>query len=149
MRMSVAWSHRQLRFVTYGLLAVLVVGGIVWGLFAFHQGQESRQASQRADQLIAAAHDAGVPTPLDKDQVIRLFGTDGGQVCQDPGSALSLARAYQGLSNGAAGPGQRGVIGESDLVAGERLVIQTYCPDQIDEFDRAVRDLKLDDTADS
>lgn len=140
-------SHRRLRIVTYALLGLLLAIGIVWGLFAFHQQHESRDASAKADRLIAAAHDAGIPTPLSKAQVVRLFGTDGGVVCQDPGSALSTARAYQGLSNGAAGPGQRGVIGDADLVVAERLVIRTYCPEEADAFERAVDDLRLGDTA--
>lgn len=52
-----------------------------------------------------------------------------------------------GLTNGAAGPGQRPTIGAPPVVNAERTVLQTYCPSKVDDFEDQVRHLKFDDVA--
>jgi hypothetical protein len=48
-------------------------------------------------------------------------------------------------SNGAARPGQRPVYIDRQLVEGELLVLQVYCPDQVPAFIRYMNGLETDD----
>jgi hypothetical protein len=76
---------------------------------------------------------------------VRVLGDDGGAVCADPSSALVRAGYFAQLGNGAAGPGQRPVIVADRLVQGEQMILQIYCPDQLDEFTQFTEDLKYAD----
>ncbi|TGJ97132.1 hypothetical protein DLJ96_03705, partial [Actinotalea fermentans ATCC 43279 = JCM 9966 = DSM 3133] len=97
-------------------------------------------------ELIAAIEDAGVRTP-DKDQVVRVLGDDGGATCANPNEALSRATLLAQLANGATGPGARPVVADSRVVQGQLLIIEVYCPDELDEFRAFVDDLKTADVA--
>ncbi len=72
------------RFVYWGAWALLGVF-VVIGLFTFSSARESRQANDKADQLIAALEDAGAQSVPSKDQIVRILGEDGGATCDDPG----------------------------------------------------------------
>jgi hypothetical protein len=50
---------------------------------------------------------------VDRTQIARTLGTDGGVVCKDPNSTLEQGRWLTDLAHGAAGPGQRPVIADS------------------------------------
>ncbi|MEU6877434.1 hypothetical protein [Streptomyces sp. NPDC046712] len=50
----------------------------------------------------------------------------------------------QSLSHGATGPGARPVIADGEAIAAERIVLQVYCPDTVDDFDESV-DESVDD----
>ena len=96
-------SQRHNRFiywVAWGLLAVFIVIGLV----TFDYARDTRQASEKADEFIAALDDAGLTAPS-KDQITRILGDDGGALCDDPGDALRQATVNMQLANGAAGPG--------------------------------------------
>ncbi|MFI8105283.1 hypothetical protein [Streptomyces sp. NPDC086023] len=133
------------RWLYIGAIVVLV-GLVITGLIRFSSVRHTNETANKANQLSDALVAAGYPAP-DKETVEQTLGTDGGAVCEDPGSALKhgLYRIQQ-LSNGATGPGMRPVIADSKAVAVERIVLQVYCPDQVDDFDEAVEDLKTDDT---
>jgi Tfp pilus assembly protein FimT len=119
---------------------------VIWGIFAFSSARETRRAQDKADQLIAALQDAGARTP-DQDQVVRVLGDDGGATCANPNKALSRATLFSLLTNGATGPGARPVIADSRVVQGQLLIMQTYCPEELEEFQKFVDDLKTDDVA--
>jgi Tfp pilus assembly protein FimT len=119
---------------------------VIWGIFAFSSARETRRAQDKADELIAALQDAGARTP-DQDQVVRVLGDDGGATCANPNKALSRATLFSLLTNGATGPGARPVIADSRVVQGQLLIMQTYCPDELEEFQKFVDDLKTDDVA--
>ena len=77
---------------------------------------------------------------------MRVLGDDGGATCEDPNDALSRAILFSQLANGAAGPGP----GRSSRTAGRQgqlLIIQIYCPDELEDFQEFVDDLKTDDVA--
>ena len=78
---------------------------------------------------------------------MRVLGDDGGATCADPNDALSRAVLFTQLANGAAGPGARPVIADSRVVQGQLLIIQIYCPDELEDFQEFVDDLKTDDVA--
>lgn len=75
---------------------------------------------------------------------MRVLGTDGGATCTDPNEALNRAILLSQLANGAGGPGARPVIADSRVVRGQLLIIEVYCPDQLEEFQQFVDDLKTD-----
>ena len=126
------------------LLAVVTLGGVV----AFSRGVNDAQAQNKANELIDALTEVGARTP-DVDQVARVLGDDGGATCENPNEALSRAVLLSQLTNGATGPGQRPVIADSRVVQGQLLIIQIYCPDELDDFKDFVGDLKTDDVAGS
>ena len=132
------------RFVYWGAWAILAVF-VVIGLFTFSSARESRQASDKADQLIAALEDGGAESVPSKDQIVRILGEDGGATCDDPGNALRKATLYSMVANGAAGPGMRPVIADTRIVQGQLAVIEVYCPDELEDFKNYVSDLKYDD----
>ncbi|MFI2294560.1 hypothetical protein [Isoptericola sp. NPDC019571] len=137
----------QRRWITYTAAAVLLLllGAIMMIQFAGHQDrQDEREAEQKAATLHAAFADIGI-TAFSEETIARVLGSDGGGFCTDP-AALVDATANLGSANGAAGPGLRPSVLDERRLEGDRLVIETYCPDQLDEFDAYVDSLNLDDT---
>jgi Tfp pilus assembly protein FimT len=129
------------------ITACIILGALVIaGLIAFSSARETRQAQEKADELIAALQDAGARTP-DQDQIVRVLGEDGGATCADPNEALSRATLLAQLTNGATGPGVRPVIADSRAVQGQLLIIEIYCPEELADFQAFVDDLKTDDVA--
>jgi hypothetical protein len=131
------------RWIYIGSL-VLLVGLLVGGIIAYNGVHKTNQATAKANELRSALAAAGLPQP-DTDLLVRNLGTDGGAVCEDPGDALRQGADRVSLNNGAAGPGQRPIIGSGRVVRAERIVLQTYCPDKVAAFDDEVDDLKFDD----
>jgi hypothetical protein len=78
--------------------------------------------------------------PANKESIVRVFGDDGGAMCESPSSALKRALYSGMLMNGAAGPGARPVKVSRSLVDGELLALGVYCPSQVDDFQRFVND---------
>ena len=125
---------------------VLLGAFVLAGLIAFSSARETREAQEKADELIAAIEDAGATAP-DRDQIVRVLGDDGGATCEDPNEALNRAVLLAQLSNGASGPGSRPVIADSRVFQGQLLIIEVYCPDELDDFREFVEDLETDDVA--
>jgi Tfp pilus assembly protein FimT len=134
------------RRIIYIVVAVVVVILLIIGLIAFSSARSTQQAEQKADQFIAALQAEGARTPT-RDQVVRVLGDDGGATCNNPNDALSRGILLSLLSNGAAGPGIRPVIADSRVVRGQLLIIKIYCPDELEDFQDFVDDLKTDDVA--
>ena len=130
----------------YVTSVVLLVVLALWAIFAFSSARETSQAEDKADELIAALEDAGAGTP-DQDQIVRVLGDDGGATCQNPNEALGRSTLHAMLTNGATGPGIRPVIADSRVFQGQLLIIETYCPDELDDFRQFVDDLKTDGVA--
>jgi hypothetical protein len=101
----------------------------------------SSEATAKAKDLRDKLSAAGLRAPSE-DQITRTLGADGGPVCEDPGSALNTAQ-HAALNNGAAGPGQRGVIAPREVVTGAELAISVYCPGKLSAFNDYVSGLKL------
>ena len=84
--------------------------------------------------------------PADLDIIVRSLGDDGGNVCENPASALGRAVLYDQITNGADFVGRRPVIIDKRVIEGGALILQTYCPDKLKEFRDKFDDLKFDDT---
>ena len=141
-------SDRQRRWtywVAWGLLVVFVL----IGLFTFDTARDTRQASEKADELITALEDAGL-TPPSKDQITRVLGDDGGALCDDPGGELRQSIVNAQLANGATGPGMRPTQADTArLLQGQLIAIQVYCPDELQDFQEYVDDLESHDVTES
>jgi Tfp pilus assembly protein FimT len=138
-------SPRERTWIYFTVGVVLVLVAVI-AVFAFSSARETNRAEGKADELIAALENAGARTP-DRDQIVRVLGDDGGATCADPNKALSRATLLSLLANGATGPGARPVIADSRAVQGQLLIIQVYCPDELEAFQEFVDDLKTDDVA--
>ncbi len=132
------------RWIYLGAIVVLVAM-VVIGLLSFTQLHATNEAHRKASQLSDTLRAAGYPVPS-QDQIVRILGSDGGAVCQDPSNALVQAQWKYGMSNGAAGPGQRPVLSDRQVVLGEAIVLSVYCPDKLDAIKDKIDDLKLGDT---
>ncbi|MFE6760211.1 hypothetical protein ACFVDQ_42565 [Streptomyces sp. NPDC057684] len=136
-----ASQHRWIYVCAILLLLALMVVGIIQYDSVRTTNDAHKKANRLADELVAA----GYSRP-DAGGVVRTLGTDGGNVCDDPGSALKSGLWKIHLSNGAGGPGQRPVISDRRAVEAEAIVLGVYCPDKLEKIQDKVGDLKTDDT---
>jgi len=118
-------------------VAVLVVVAAI-ALFSFLAARQDVRAEDQAEELIQALEAEGVDVRLTPEQVASVLGDDGGAVCANPNGALSRAVLLDRLTNGAGGPGLRATIVEQRLLTGQLLIIETYCPDELGEFQEFV-----------
>ena len=130
----------------YWLIAVFVGALMIVGLITYSGQKSNQQAQQKAQQLVTKYEQAGLPVPEDIDIVIRTLGDDGGAVCDNPASALGKATLADQITNGADFVGRRPVIIDRDLVIGELLILQTYCPEHLEKYRERIDDYKYDDT---
>ncbi|MEV6224777.1 hypothetical protein AB0M13_24315 [Nocardia fluminea] len=133
---------RRWIYITTGVL--LAVFALI-GLFTFTAIRETTQATTKAEQLHDKLVAAGLPAP-ETNVIADALGEDGGSVCQDPSSPMIKAKYQASITNGAAGPGQRPVIGPRDTTEAVALTIATYCPDRLPDYLSHLDTLKLDDT---
>lgn len=147
MSTSTESQSRRERSWIYITSCILLGAVLIAGLIAFRGARETARAEDKADELIAALEEQGARTP-DRDLIVRVLGDDGGATCQDPNAALNKATLFSLLSNGASGPGLRPVVAESRAVRGQLLIIETYCPDELDDFKKFVDDLETDEHVD-
>ena len=139
-------QDRRERSWLYITCWVVLIALVVGGLIVFRSATETKNANDKADQLITELKAASARTP-DKDQIVRVLGDDGGATCADPNDALSRSILLSQLTNGATGPGARPVIADSRVFKGQLLIIKIYCPDELDDFQAYVDNLKTDNVA--
>jgi hypothetical protein len=126
--------------------AVVVILMII-GLITYSGKKKTEEAQAKAAQLTQKFEAAGLRTPQDQDIFVRSLGTDGGAVCDNPASSLGKAVLFDNLTNGASFVGRRPVIVDRRIVKGELLILQTYCPDKVQQYkDKIDEKLKFDDT---
>jgi hypothetical protein len=129
----------------YWAIGGLVLVLCIIGLITYSSNRETEQAQQLAGELTQKLEAAGFTAP-DQDILVRSLGDDGGAVCDNPADALGRAILLDLMTNGASFVGRRPVIVDRDVIAGEALILETYCPDELPEFRDAFDDLKFDDT---
>jgi hypothetical protein len=133
------------RFLYWACGIVAVVLAIV-GLFTYSGQQQSEEATAKAEQLTQAFQQAGLRVPADQSIITRSLGTDGGAVCDNPGNALGRALLFDQLVNGASHVGRRPVIADPQVLRGELLILQVYCPEKVQQYREKTQNLKTDDT---
>ena len=130
----------------YWTVGAVVVILLVVGLITWSGGKNNREAQQKAEQLTQKFEQAGLRVPVDQETITRSLGTDGGPVCDNPGKALGKSILFDQFTNGADFVGRRPVIVPRSLIQGQALILQTYCPDKLQQFKDKFDDLKFDDT---
>ena len=144
MRTPVESESRRERGWIYLTACVLLGVVLIAALLLWREARETARARENADELVSLMQENGVASP-DRDRIIRVLGDDGGATCQDPNEALTRAVVLALLSNGATGPGSRPVIADSRAVRGQLLIMQVYCPDELDEFREFVDGLQTEE----
>ena len=132
---------RAIYWIIGGVLVVLAV----IGLLTYSGNTRSEEATAKAQQLSQELERRGLGVP-DEDILVRSFGTDGGNVCDNPASALGKATLFDQMTNGASHVGRRAVIIDERILQGEAAILQVYCPDELAEYEEKLADLKFDDT---
>jgi len=128
------------------LVAGVVIVLCVIGLITWNSGKNNAEAQQKAQQLTQKFEQAGLRVPQDQDIIVKSLGTDGGAVCDNPANALGKAVQNDMLTNGADFVGRRPVIVDRRLVVGEALILETYCPDKLAQYQDRINELKYDNT---
>ncbi len=146
MALSVDLEPKRKRYITYVVLGGIFLILLIIAVLVFGSAKDSVQANRKAKQLQDAFAQAGLAVP-DQNQIVRVLGSDGGPICQDPANALNQANLNAQLSNGAGGPGARPTVVDKNVVQGEALAISIYCPEQLPAFTNYVKGLKFDDVA--
>lgn len=132
----------------YWAIGIVVVGLCVAGLIAFSGENETERAKQKAQELTQKLEGAGLRAPQE-DILVRSFGDDGGAVCENAHEGLDgLTKAIllDQLFNGADFVGRRPITADRRIVQGQLLILETYCPDTLDEYRTGIQDLEFDDT---
>jgi hypothetical protein len=134
-------SMRWIYWVIGGLILILCVIGLI----TYSGEKQTQEAQQKAQQLTQKLQQAGLGVP-DQDIIIRTLGNDGGNVCDNPANALGKATLVDTLVNGADFVGRRPVIVDRRILLGEALILETYCPDELQDYREKIDELKTDDT---
>ena len=119
------------------IIALIVIGLAIGGVFAYKQGQNNQVAQSKANQVTALFARHGLTVPVDHKTLIVVLGDNGGSVCADPNSALSKALQDEQLANGGATVGSRPTRVSRSVVEGEALILQVYCPQQLPAFEKS------------
>jgi hypothetical protein len=120
-----------------GLLALafaLLAGGC--GGFS-HAGQGSAE-QEKAQQLVSAAHASGLAPHMTVDIAEALYGEDAASVCDVFEGGLTTSERNDLLGNPA---NRRAKTITTNAIDYGRLVVKTYCPDELSRFNSIVSDL--------
>ena len=131
--------------VVYWIIGGVVLLLVVVGLFTYSAQERTEESQALAQELTQKLEAAGLAVPADQDILVRTLGDDGGAVCDNPADALGRALLLDQLANGASFVGRRPVIADRRAVQGQALIMETYCPDELEEFRENFDDLKYDD----
>ena len=130
----------------YWIIGAIAVFLCVIGLITFGGQKKDQESQAKAQQLTQKFRAAGLPVPVNQNVFVRTLGNDGGPVCDNPASALGKALLIDQLGNGASFVGRRPVIVDRKILTGELLILQTYCPEKVQDYKDKIDDLKTDGT---
>jgi hypothetical protein len=106
--------------------------------------EEQATEDAHAKSLVSAAHAAGVAPDLTVGVAESLYGTSAPQICDVLKDGISSAESLLLTGNPS---GRRGKLITTDTVTFERLVVKTYCPDQLKAYDDLVADIDPTETS--
>ena len=119
-------------------LGVAVVGCLLLGGGCGRSTADDAEARRKATQLVAATESAGVAPNLTVEVATSLYGTSAPTVCKVFDGGLTTAERNDLWGNPT---GRRAKTITTNAVTYGRLVVQTYCPDELSSFDDAVTTL--------
>lgn len=136
-------SEERAIYVGVGLIVVVV---LIVGLATYRYARATELAKSKADELIVALEEQGMSAPS-PDMAIRTLGEDGGAICATADDDHALARFALSLAPAAGGPGARPIVVDEDLLQGEVLVVQIYCPEKMLKVQEFLADFRYAETA--
>jgi hypothetical protein len=117
---------------------VVVAALLIWVLVARIRPVNATTSQQKAQQLVAAAHSAGVAPHLTVGVAEALYGSSAPAVCRVFKGGLDTPERNDlvgNLSN------RRPTTITTNAVTYGRLVVQTYCPDELSRYNAFVKNL--------
>jgi hypothetical protein len=131
--------ERTIYWIVGGALGVLLIVMLV----AWNYDRQNDEADAKAQELIAAYEAAGLTAP-DQDQIARVLGDDGGQVCETADS--ELVQGYWKLRLMVGGEFyQRATSLPETIREGLSLVVDVYCPEKRPDIEDFFEDWDFDD----
>jgi hypothetical protein len=131
-------------WVTAGIvIGVIIIIAVISAIVGSPAGSTSKseadsaQARQLARQLNTALNSAGLPV-VSTSTATRLFGTDGGISCKSAGH-LANTLGFSQLGN--ASLNQRRIPLNPSVIAFDKAVISTYCPDRLAAYESKVNSI--------
>lgn len=119
---------------TYWIVAGVVIALLAVMLITYNYGKNTGEARAKAEQLINSYGLAGLPEPVSAQNVAHFLGDDGGIVCAAAGSEQALGALKNEIGVGGAFY-TRAVIQNRDVLTGLRLIVATYCPQNLPTVD--------------
>ena len=141
MRAHAEWSY--VRGVT-GRQRDAARGAVLLGVLVLvaacsSTGAEEQATEQaNAETLVSAAHAAGVAPGLTVEVAESLYGSSASQICDVLKDGVSSAESLLLAGNPS---GRREKLITTDSVTYGRLVVKTYCPDELSTYDDLVADI--------
>jgi hypothetical protein len=131
--------ERTIYWIIAGGFGVLLIVMLV----AWNYDRQNDEANAKAQELIAAYEAAGLTAP-DQDQIARVLGDDGGQVCETADS--ELVQGYWKLRLMVGGEFyQRATSLPETIREGLSLVVDVYCPEKRPDIEDFFEDWDFDD----
>src|SRR5512134_1462934 len=130
---------RTIYWIVAGAFGVLLIVMLV----AWNYDRQNDEADAKAQELIAAHEAAGLQAP-DQDQIARVLGDDGGQVCDTADS--DLVQGYWKLRLMVGGEAYvRPVRLDERVRQGLSLVVDVYCPEKRPDIEDFFEEWDFDD----
>ena len=123
-------SHKTLYAIVGAVFAVLLIVMLV----TYDYSKQNAEADRKADQLIALYEKAGLPTPVDRDQVARVLGDDGAVVCEPLKNGAELGALKSRLGVGGEFYVRSTDVDEKALF-GLTAIVRVYCPAQLPDLE--------------
>lgn len=111
-------------------------------LLAACTSTHSAEEKSKAESLVAATESARVAPGLTVGIAESLYGTSAPQLCDALDGGVSTAESLLLRGNPS---GRRGKLISTDAVTYGRLVVKTYCPDQLATYDDLVDNIDATD----
>jgi hypothetical protein len=131
--------ERPLYWIVGAIFGVLLIVMLV----GWNYDRQNEEANAKAAELIAAYEQAGLRAP-DQDEIARVLGDDGGQVCETADS--ELVQGYWKLRLMVGGEFYvRAVRLDGRIRQGLSLVVDVYCPEKRPDIEDFFEEWEFDD----
>ena len=132
--------ERTIYWIVGGVFGVLLIVMLV----AWNYDRQNDEANAKAQELIAAYEAAGLTAP-DQDQIARVLGDDGGQVCETADSDLVQGYWKLRLMRRRRVSTSVPIPLDQRVRQGLSLVVDVYCPEKRPDIEDFFEDWDFDD----
>ncbi len=131
-------SNFRVRPLLCGGLLALALAMFAAGCGGFSNAGAGSAEQEKAQQLVSSAHAAGLAPHLTVEVAEALYGKDAAAVCDVFEDGLTTAERNDLLGNSA---NRRPKTITTNAIDYGRLVVKTYCPDELSRYNSIVDDL--------